>query len=97
MPKYAAWPERHDARVAEDQVEREREEAGDQDLAAEHAMLREDEERRDGDEPERDLDRAQAIVRQMGARVERGDGGRAHAFRPYRPAGNRIISTTIRK
>jgi hypothetical protein len=54
-------PERHDAGVAEDEVERDGEQPGDQYLAAQHAVAWEQEERRDRRQPERDLDRAPAV------------------------------------
>ena len=77
--------ERDDAGVAEDQVEREREERRDQDLAAEHAIAGEKEEAAaSSDQPEDDLRPARlacqaAISRRL----------------PKSPAGNAISSTTI--
>ena len=82
--------QRDDAGVAEDEVERNREQSGDQDLAAEHQMTGQRKVRGDRDQPERELDRPPAVVR------ERVRGVRpAHARRPYSPAGNRISTTTM--
>ena len=52
--------ERHDAGIAEDEIEREREQRRDGDLARQHEIVREQEERQQGREPERDLDRVPA-------------------------------------
>ncbi len=81
--------ERHDTRVAQDEIERHREHSGNQDLAPEHPMIRKDEERTEGGEPECDLERVPAI----GGKMWRAGAG--HARLPYNPAGKTIISTTI--
>ena len=53
-PEEGGMAERDDARIAEDQVEREREQGGDGDLAREHEMVREQQERQQRGGPERD-------------------------------------------
>jgi hypothetical protein len=64
--------QRDDARVAEDQVERQREERGDGDLARQHEVVREQHERQQRRRPERNLDRTPPRLRlQMEVGVER--------------------------
>src|SRR5213594_2385595 len=55
-------PERHDAGVAEDEIEREGEERRDRDLARELEIRRRRDERRERAQPERDLDAPPADV-----------------------------------
>ena len=47
--------ERHDARIAEDEVERDREQADDRDLVEDEVALGQDEQGGGGHEPEQDL------------------------------------------
>src|SRR5512142_1987841 len=65
-PEERRMPERHDAGVAEDQIERYGEESRDEDLAAEDAVIRKDEEREHRKEPERDFEGRPAPVRKSG-------------------------------
>src|SRR3981189_2426344 len=55
--------ERDDARIAEDEVERQREQRGDGDLARPHEIVGRENERGERREPERDLDRPPADPR----------------------------------
>src|SRR6267378_1485214 len=67
-------PERHDAGVAEDEIEREGEERRDRDLARELEIRRRRDERRERAQPERDLDAPPAdLCLEMGVRI--GDCG----------------------
>jgi hypothetical protein len=80
--------ERHDASVAEDEVEREREQRRDGDLARQLQVARGDPERQQRGEPERDLDRAPTRLRDevlIGIGDSR-DRHRLSAFRTGRPA-----------
>ena len=99
-PEERRMPERNDAGVAQDQIKRNREQSRDQDLAAEHAVIRKDEERRKRQQPEDDLDFTPAVggqPRRNRGRIRDSGDPVGHARRPYSPAGKMIISTTIRK
>ena len=76
--------ERDDARIAEDQVERQREQSRNEDLAAERAERRQREIRDHRHDPERDLDRAEAT-----------GVARHHRGRPKRPLGKIASIATI--
>ena len=92
--------ERHDAGIAEDQVEREREQAEDRDLGQDQVLARQQEDAGEGGEPERDFEQAPARPRGEDARGLLGGravcGVHAHlaTARENRPCG-RQISTTI--
>ena len=60
-PEERGVPQRHDSGVAEDQVEREREQPGDQDLRGEQQVLRKEEVHRNQRDPESDFGRAPAL------------------------------------
>ena len=95
--------ERHDAGVAEHEIERDGEQAEDRDLGEDQMLGREEKDRRKRREPERDLERSPAAARgeqRAGLRDQRGrDGAMLHGAhldtaRENRPCG-RQISTTI--
>ena len=50
-------PQRNDARVAKDEIERQREQRGDGNLARERQVVREQQERNERGSPEHELDR----------------------------------------
>ena len=79
--------ERHDPRVAEDEIERHREESGDEDLAAEHEVPGEREPRDEREAPEHEFRHAPAIVGQRRCRI--------HRRAPKSPAGKATSSTII--
>src|SRR5690606_29674942 len=86
-------PERKDAAVAEDEIERDSEEREDRDLVQDQRVLREQEVRRDGREPHGELERPPA----RGVDQPGSYGRRTHqraASRAKRPCG-RSISTAI--
>ena len=88
--------ERDDAGVAEDQIERQREQRGDRDLARQHQIVRRHHERQQRREPEHDLDGAPADLRfQMLVRAGDRGGGDCHTRLPNRPAGRHISRLTI--
>jgi hypothetical protein len=68
--------ERNDAGIAEDQVERQREQGGDRDLACEHKIGRCYDEGQQRRKPEHDLDHAPA--RLVGDIIVRSHGRRGH-------------------
>ncbi len=93
--------ERHDAGVAENKIERDREQTEDRDLGKDQVLARQQEDRGGGREPERDFQRApaRACGKAGGRLVNKGRGGgcrHAHlaTARENRPCG-RQISTTI--
>src|SRR5205085_12159566 len=81
-PEERRVPHRDDARVAEYEIQRQREERHHEHLASQHQVLRKQEPAREREQPEGDLGRAPAILRDQ-ARL------------PKRPAGNAISSATI--
>ena len=99
--------QRDNAGVAEDQVERQREQADDHDLADQDQVAGKGEVGGDGQQPEHDFQRLPAVVGQVQLRGResrhgglrnvrfQGVGHGVHAFLRIRPAGNRISSTTI--
>ena len=90
--------ERDDAGIAEDQVERQREQADDHDLADQHQVAGEQEVGGDRQQPERDLQRLPAVVRQAQRSAGwRGTARFAASCAPRRTgrAGTAISSTTI--
>src|SRR5688572_7560911 len=69
-PEERSMAERDDAGVAEDEVERQREQRGDRDLACEREIVRRDDERQERGEPEDDLQRPPAdLLPEMRASV----------------------------
>jgi hypothetical protein len=87
--------ERWDSGVAEQEIQREREQPADENLAAEQEMIRKQEVARGRADPEQDFVPAPAA-----ARGEQGDGGvrsdRAHRHRrPIRPCGRISKTTTV--
>ena len=68
-PEERRMAERHDPGIAQNEIEREREQRRDGDLAREHEVVREQPERQQRGEPEHDLDRMPARLRlQIGVR-----------------------------
>ena len=95
-------PERDDAGIAEDQIERQREQAEPGDLGEDEMPVRQQPDRGKGDEPEHDLERlpAGAGGQPLGGDAD-GDLRRHHDAAPHRDAARanrpcgRQISTTI--
>ena len=98
-------PERHDARIAEDQVDRQDEQPEARDLVEEEVLLRQQEHAGQCGEPEHDLQPARPARARHGApdriRADPTGGARHHRARANRPCGRRtrtaIISTYTMK
>ncbi|MNM75721.1 hypothetical protein D3C81_875160 [compost metagenome] len=101
QPEEGRVAERDNAGIAEDQVQRQREQAGNQDLAAEDQVVRQQEEDRHRHKPEDDFGRMPAAIGQAVAQGGRRLGGVIgtqhgfHARLPNSPAGKATSSTTI--
>jgi hypothetical protein len=101
-PEECRMPERDDARIAEQQVKREREQREDRDFGQDQVLARQQEDRRDRHKPEHDLQRAPARPRrQMGGGLRHKrlgwrtvHHGHLAIARENNPCG-RQISTTI--
>ena len=88
--------ERHDAGVAEDQVERQREQDQDQDLGAEEQVVGEGEERAEREQPGQRLPWLPAVARRdAGPRGGDARGAQTRSARPNRPSGLRSRSATV--
>ena len=87
--------ERDDAGVAEDQVEREREQGDDRDLAQQQMVLGKDEVGDHRQQPERDLGRAPARGAAQRSEVDQGVAAHRADVRPNKPCGRTISVTTI--
>src|SRR5207244_10055365 len=85
-PEERSLAQRNDACIAEDQVQRQREQRGDQDLAAQREIFGEREKRDDRDQPEGELEFAPPLGREADF---------THTRRPTNPRGNRISMTTM--
>ena len=77
MPKNAAWPKRDDAGIAEDEIEREREQDGRENLRAQREIVGKDEEAANRHQPWQRFDGAQPMAPREQRRLACG-GMRAH-------------------
>ncbi len=92
-------PERNDAGIAEDEIERQREQAPDHGFGQDQMTGRQQPDGREGEQPERDLQRTEARPRaQVAGRLSLGVPAHRRSYRAVpranRPCG-RQISTTI--